>query len=227
MKKRYAFLVLFLFVISVSFGQNRYQIGTLPTLNIRKSLNNNWQLNFKSEFRQLFAEGITNSNQNSGYDYVHTDAAFIVSKKVGLNNKLASGFLLRFTNDHVIKRSIQQFTIIKSLNTYRLGHRFASDQTFEIDQDMQFRLRYRLTFDLPLNGQTVDPTEWYFKINNEYLNIFKGNIYDLELRLSPNFGYVFTDNNKLELGLEYRINDFFNNNTRQRYWLTIGWYLSL
>ena len=54
MKKRYAFLVLFLLVISVSFGQNRYQVGTLPTLNISKSLNNNWQLNFKSEFRQLF-----------------------------------------------------------------------------------------------------------------------------------------------------------------------------
>ncbi|MBB3122516.1 hypothetical protein FHS04_000004 [Mesoflavibacter sabulilitoris] len=227
MKKRYAFLVICLLAISVSFGQNRYQVGTLPTLNISKSLNNNWQLNFKSEFRQLFKEGITNSTQNSGYDYVHTDAAFVVSKKVGLNNKLAGGFLLRFTNKDVIKRSIQQFTIINTLSNYRLGHRFASDQTFESDQDMQLRLRYRLTFDLPLNGQTVDAQEWYFKISNEYLNIFESKDYDLELRLSPTLGYVFTDNNKLELGLEYRTNDFVNNNTRNRYWLTIGWYLSL
>ena len=80
MKKRYPLLVICLLAISVSFGQNRYQVGTLPTLNISKSLNNNWQLNFKSEFRQLFKEGITNSTQNSGYDYVHTDAAFLYQR---------------------------------------------------------------------------------------------------------------------------------------------------
>jgi len=141
MKKRYAFLVICLLAISVSFAQNRYQVGTLPTLNISKPLSNNWQLNFKSEFRQLFKEGITNSTKNSGYDYVHTDAAFVVSKKVGLNNKLAGGFLLRFTNKEIIKRSIQQFTIINTLSNYRLGHRFASDNVIKSNCRIAFFMR--------------------------------------------------------------------------------------
>ena len=226
MKKLFILLLLIL-ATTICHAQNAYQIGTLPTVNLSKKLNNNWQLNFKTEFRQLFASGITNSNINNGYEYVHTDAAFITSKKVGLNNKIAGGFLLRFTQDEVVKRTIQQFTVVNSLNNFRLGHRFSSDQTFEKHNATRWRFRYRITLDLPLNGQTIDVKEWYLKISNEYLNNFQSNNYDLEIRATPNLGYVFKDNNKLEFGIEYRINNFINNTTRNRYWLTLNWYLVL
>ncbi|WP_299888699.1 DUF2490 domain-containing protein [uncultured Lacinutrix sp.] len=221
-------ITLILIFISIHFGsiaQGKYQIGTLPTLNINKKLENNWQINFKSEFRQLFKEGSFGKNNTGEYIYVHTDAAFIASKKVGLNNKLAGGFLLRFKNKDVIKRAIQQFTIITRYNSFRLGQRFASDQTFKKNESIEWRLRYRLTLDFPLNGQAIDKNEWYLKVNNEYLNKFISEKYDLEIRLTPVLGYVFTDNNKLEFGLDYRLNDFLDNPSRQRFWLALNWYI--
>lgn len=189
-------------------------MAQLPTLNCNKKLKNNWQLNFKSEFRQLFTEGFFGEDNTSNYEYIHTDASFVLSKKVGLNNKLGAGFLLRFKDNTIVKRSIQQFTIIAPFNNFRLGHRFATDQTFENNDSMTLRLRYRITFDVSLNGQSVNTNEWYLKINNEYLNSFQSSYYDLEIRIVPLIGYVFTDNNKLEVGIDYRTNDFVNQNIR-------------
>lgn len=225
--KKCTFVLLFVCFATIGFSQNRFQIGTLPTINLNKKLKNNWHLNFKSEFRQLFAAGVFGEDNTSNYEYVHTDAAFVISKKVGLNNKLAGGFLLRFKDKSIIKRTIQQFTIINPFNSFRLGHRFASDQTFENQNPLALRLRYRITFDIPLNGQNTDANEWYLKFSNEYLNRFQSTNYDLEVRLLPTLGYVFTDHNKLEVGLDYRINDFVNQDTRQRFWLAINWYISL
>lgn len=227
MKPFYLLLLCCVFSFNTK-AQNTYNIGTLPTINLSKSLENNWKINFKSEFRQLFKTGQFGNNQTTNYDYVHTDAALVASKKTGLNNTIAGGFLLRFRDQDIVKRTIQQFTIINRFNAFRLGHRFSTDQTFVSNETMALRLRYRVTFDIPLNGQSVDKNEWYLKISNEYLNRFKNKEnYDLEIRVLPNVGYVFTDNNKLEFGLDYRINDFVNQSTRQRFWLAINWYISI
>lgn len=208
-------------------AQNTYQIGGLPSLNLNSKLKNSWAINFKVESRQIYQKRIFNSTVDKRVDYVLTDFSLIVAKKVGLNSRLAVGYLTRIRDKKHIKRTIQQYTIIRKLTSSRISHRFSTDQTFFSDDSLEFRLRYRFTSEIPLNGQTVDPKEFYIKINNEYLNSWQNKDYDLECRLVPLLGYNFTDSNKTEIGLDYRINSFLNNRSRNSFWISINWFVEI
>ncbi|MBX2827536.1 MAG: hypothetical protein KTR22_05205, partial [Flavobacteriaceae bacterium] len=79
---------------------------------------------------------------------------------------------------------------------------------------------------IPLNGQSVDPKEFYFKFNHEYLNAWEQNDYDLEIRAVPHLGYKVSKSNKLEFGLDYRLNSFLNTSPSHRFWTVINWYIA-
>ncbi|MBK8705115.1 MAG: DUF2490 domain-containing protein [Saprospiraceae bacterium] len=223
-------LILFFFCASFiqnSDAQSDYRVGLLPAINVNKSLGRGWAVNFKYELRQFALQGNYSSSPESAFEYDLSDFIFIASKKVGLNNSLAGGYLFRLRGTTVIHRTIQQFTIVSNYNAFRLAHRISTDQTFEPREPTTFRLRYRLTAELPLNGESVDPGEWYAKISNEYLNSLQDKSYDLEIRLIPLLGYQFTDNNKLEFGPDYRISSFLESSPRSVYWLSVNWFVKL
>ncbi len=221
---------LFLFILFISnstIAQGTYNIGLLPSININTDLSQKWNLNFKTESRQLLKSGTFNEDRNSGYEYILTDYTTIVSRTVGLNNAITAGYLFRVEGDEIIHRSIQQFIITRRFPKYRLAHRFSTDQTFTQSESPVFRLRYRITVELPLNGDAVDQKEFYLKINNEYLNEWQSSGYDLEARLVPLLGYVFTDNNKLEAGVDYRINSFIKGASDNTFWFSANWFIKI
>ncbi|NUQ23412.1 MAG: DUF2490 domain-containing protein [Saprospiraceae bacterium] len=229
MNTRFWLLLLFfgIALIQKNAAQSGYRIGLLPAVNINKPIGRGWAVNFKYELRQFVAEGDYSASPESAFEYDLSDFIFIASKKVGLNNTIAGGYLFRLRGATVTHRTIQQFTIVRKLNAFRLAHRISTDQTFEPDNPVEYRLRYRLTTELPLNGESVDPGEWYVKISNEYLNSLQENSYDLEVRLIPLLGYEFNDNNKLEFGPDYRISSFLENSPRSVYWLSVNWFVKL
>lgn len=213
--------------INVAKAQSTYQFGILPSLNLNNKFQKGWSLNSKIESRQLMKSGEFGGKSNTEYKYVLTDFSFITAKKVGLNSRITGGYLFRLRDTKIFHRVIQQFTIVQKTNGSRLAHRFSSDQTFSNEEKPEFRLRYRLTSEIALNGESVDPKEFYIKLNNEYLNSWQGMDYDLEIRLSPLLGYDIKDNNKIELGLDYRVNSFLNNNTRHSFWLSLNWFFEI
>ena len=208
-------------------AQHSFQFGILPAVNLNKKLTKGWKLNFKIESRQTFKEGFFREENNFNYQYIQTDFALVGAKSVGFGNSLAGGYLMRIKDGQRIDRLIQQFVLKRSYASFKLAHRFSSDQTFEKDKEMKFRLRYRLSSAFPLNGQSIDPKEFYFKINNEYLNIFQNNDYNLEIRVVPFIGYVITDSNKLEIGLDYRLDSFIDKDSQSKFWIGINWYLAI
>lgn len=219
--------VVFVFICSLqSKAQNRPQFGVLPAINVNKGIERDWSLNFKWESRQSKVKDDLSNESDENFKYVLSDLSLILSRKVGLNNSLAGGYLIRIRNNKIIHRAIQQFTVVQNYNSFRLAHRFSTDQTFDAHDQNEYRFRYRITPEFPLNGEAVDPGEFYIKVNNEYLNSFQGKEYDLELRLVPLLGYQFTDTNKLEFGLDYRINSFLNNATNQNLWITLNWFIN-
>ena len=227
--RRFCWLCIFVFSCSsfVLEAQSTYEVGTLPSINLNKSINQGWAANLKWESRQYFYEGRFSEPAELAPRYVLSDMALQLSRKVGLNNALSGGYLIRLRDRSPAHRAIQQFTIVKKYTGFRLAHRFAADQTFSTDGPPEFRFRYRFTTEIPLNGEEANRQEFYFKINNEYLNAFEADNYDLEIRLVPVLGYKITDNNKLETGLDYRLNSFLDGPSRQRYWWSVGWYLKL
>ncbi len=214
-------LLCFLLIFDVA-AQRSFQAGFLPSINFNSSLSNDLSINTKAEARQVFYE-----KNDLVSDYQLTDISLVISKKVGLSNALAGGYLLRIRDGELISRLIQQFTNIQKVGALRLSHRFVFDQTLQKNEETQFRLRYRLSTQMSLRGQSVDPSEFYLKLGNEYLNILQGDDYDLEIRLKAMLGYVFSDDSKVEVGLESRMDSFLQSSLRHRSWLNAAWYIAI
>lgn len=210
---------------SALVAQSSYRQGLLPSVNLNKKLPNNWKVNFKLESRQIFRQRDFGDTAQSGFTHDRTDISILTSRKVGLNNTAAAGYLIRFRDEGTAHRLIQRFTVNQRFIGFRLAHRLGADQTWA-DQTSIWRLRYRVSGELPLNGQTVDAREPYLKFNNEYLNVFDAGKYDLEIRVVPGIGYAFTDGNKLEVGLDYRVDSFLEGPTETDYWFNMSWYLA-
>lgn len=223
---RVCFLLLFVFSFGLTSAQSDFQFGLLPSLNFNKKLPNEIRLNFKLESRQALQQGFFESNNPIAYDYLLTDLSFLGAKKIAINKTVAIGYLIRFREGQMVHRSIQQFIVSNDFSGFRLSHRFTTDQTFEQDQAPIFRVRYRVSSQIALNGLKVDPKEFYLKMNNEYLNAFEGNDYDLEIRVGPFIGYTFSQDKKMELGLDYRLNSFLNHVPSHRFWIGVNWYQS-
>ncbi len=223
---------LFFICLCLSFShetmaQSTFQVGCLPSINFNYKLKNDWALNFKIESRQLLQRGTFNDDSDKNYEYVLTDYSFIAAKKVGLNSRLSGGYLFRFRGGNAIHRLIQQYTVTQKLPLLRLAHRVVADQTFSPREATEFRLRYRLAVELPLNGQSADPKEFYLKISNEYLNSIQNADYDLEIRFVPLLGYAITEKHKIEVGLDYRINSFLNQYARHSFWTSLNWFIEI
>jgi hypothetical protein len=227
MKKWLAVWVVCLLCWGSLSAQSRYRLGTMPQVNLNHKFAGGWKLNTKLESRQLISQGLWGQNNEPGFAYSLTDLAVQVGKKTGLNQSFSGGGLLRLDNGQLIGRLIQQYSVVQKYPFFRLGHRFVADQTFVPDEPMALRLRYRIGLDLAFSGQEVDPREFYLKITHEYLNQFQDAAYDLELRFTPMFGYAFTDNNKLEWGLDYRLDSLISGDPRSSFWIKIAWYFSV
>ena len=80
-------------------AQGTYQVGVLPSVNFNKKLANNWSLNFRVEARQLAFEGDFLGKNETNLEYVLTDFSLLAAKKVGLNSRIAGGYLIRFRDD--------------------------------------------------------------------------------------------------------------------------------
>ncbi len=223
------FLLSTLLILSSHLGsaQSSYQIGLLPSININKKLPNDFSLNFKTESRQELKSGFFNKPNDFNYKYELTDFSIITAKKIAINKSITIGYLLRIRENNVINRSIQQFITTKNYSGFKIAHRISTDQTFEKGEETEFRIRYRFSSEIALNGLSVDPKEFYLKFNNEYLNSWQGGDYDFEIRIVPFVGYVFSSSKKLELGLDYRMDSFIKDSSRNRFWIGVNWFQSI
>lgn len=229
MKKISIYNFVFLFLNTLQ-AQSSYEIGFLPKVNITTKLENNWSIIFNTETRFNALESKFSSSAETNFNYDLTDVSVLASKKVGSNNKFAFGYFIRFKETETHHRFIQQFAISKQYQGFKLEHRFSTDETIEKETIWQFRLRYRLSVVFPFKNESNNDNPFYFKINNEYLGIFKEKEdADFELRLSPFLGYTINNNNKIEGGLDYRVNSFIenNNDSKHSFWFTIHWLLVL
>lgn len=220
------FIICLLFVNPVS-SQRTYQLGVLPAVNLNNKFKNDWSFNTKIESRQRLQSGDFSGGADKEYQYVLTDISLIAGRKVGLNSRIGGGYLIRIAEGEQMHRFIQQYIIVQKKSGYRLAHRFLTDQTFSEKEAPVFRLRYRITSEIPLNGESVDPTEFYLKLNNEYVNSVQEADYDLEIRLVPLLGYGISDDHKIELGLDYRINSFVSSSTQHSFWVSLNWFVEI
>jgi len=219
-------LVFIIFINSKNiFAQTQTRAGFIPSINYNHKIDKVWEVNFKFESRHFVFDNTTSQSDDFEYRYSLSDVSALVGRKVGLNSKVVLGILTRIEPDALSYRTIQQFIFQTKINNFRVAHRIATDQTFSSNESTEFRLRYRLSAEIPLSGLKVDAKEFYFKFNTEALNGIQDNEYDLELRVVPNIGFVINEQHKIELGLDNRFVSFIDNQTRFTSWVTINWFL--
>jgi len=209
-----------------AIAQSSFELGFLPAININRKFDQGWGLNAKVESRALLRQPAVDQESAWDPDYVLTDFILLGSRKVGLAHSVAAGYVLRLRPGDNAHRTVQQFTAVQPLTGVRLAHRVSSDQTFSEQEPPVFRLRYRLVAEWPLSGQELDPREPYLKLGNEYLQAWQANSTDLEIRAIPTLGYAFTDNSKIELGLDYRVNSFLSGKTEHTLWTALQWFIT-
>lgn len=224
---RFWLVILITFFTENLWAQNTYRYGTLPAFNLSKKLAKGWKLDHKIESRQRFKRGTFGRSDTENFKHERVDISLVTAKKIGLNNKIGAGYLIRLTDEKPRHRVMEQFTLIQLFNAFRMAHRIAADQTFGRDAPSEIRFRYRIGAEFPLNGLFVDPNELYFKITHEYLNKFSQGNYDLEARLVPTLGYLITDTNKIEIGIDYRVDGFVDGGAANNFWLKLNWFLKL
>lgn len=225
--RRFYLLIIWCCWTNCVAAQNTYRYGSLPSFNFSKKLKKNWKLDGELESRQRFKSGTFGESSEQNFKHERVDISLVAAKKIGLNNKIAGGYLMRITKEKPQHRLMQQLTFVRDYNTFRLAHRIATDQTFGGEDPLEIRIRYRIGAEIPLNGLFVDPNEFYFKITHEYLNKFSEGDYDLEVRLVPTLGYLFTDTNKVEVAVDYRVDGFLDRGGAHDFWLGVGWFLKL
>tara|TARA_B100000965_G_scaffold406338_1_gene444731 strand:- start:432 stop:1121 length:690 start_codon:yes stop_codon:yes gene_type:complete len=209
-------------------AQNSFQSGILPAINLNRSINELYALNLKVETREQFRAGFVHTDPMRMHEHLLTDFTLIGSRKVGLSEKINLGYLLRLRQGERIHRIIQQFSFISRLRNFNLGHRLVSDQTFAPEEPAVFRLRYRMSMELPLDGEKADPGEFYVKVNNELIQTWqRSNAPLTEYRFGPFLGYFMSNTHKVEVGLDYRNQSILIAPTRHSYWLSLNWFFNL
>jgi len=208
-------------------AQAGYELGFLPEFNVGKSISTLWAVNVEIAPRYELVAGAFGGDSERDIYFGLLDVTTVFERTIAVDAKLGLGYLARFENNKVAHRLIQQYSFSIPYYGYRLGHRFRVDQTFTPDEDLEVRLRYRLSSDISLNGEFIDPKEIYIKLGNEYVTSFQGQETDVEIRLIPALGYYIDDDHKLEVGIDYRIDSFLRSTADHRFWVNVGYYLSL
>lgn len=214
--------MLFLFSAVSLVGQRDLSAGLLPKVNVSAKLSDQVGLVSSVESRQLLYD-----DPEVDYRYVLTDVATFFSFRTQPDQKLNLGYTLRFRNKQLFHRFSQQYNFVDYRDSYRVGHRLALDQTFADGEPTVYRARYRLTLEKPLSGDKVDPREFYLKAGVEFLGAYEDRDWGLEGRLVPLLGYEINDNDKIETGLDYRLDGIFSGAPGQDFWWSVTWYTAI
>jgi hypothetical protein len=151
-------------------------------------------------------------NRNAIY---YGESLLSFSYGLTVRTKIGGGYLFRlaqpldldenYAHEH---RLMQQVVLVRYIGDNRLSHRFRAEQRFRTRGYLN-RLRYRLSYDFPLDGERLDPGEPYAVLSNEILTNFNLSLFEGENRVVAGLGWLLNSKNKIELGLEYRLAKVF------------------
>ena len=203
--------------------------GFFPEAALTGSVSDRVQLTFKVESQHRGYDNRAPAGERWEYFHYRTDIQGFVALSLNPFWKVSGGYQYRLAggNGPNTHRSIQQIAYVQRLRCSRLGHRLRIDQTYHPNEAVELRARYRLSLEIPLSGQSLDPSEFYLLLSDELIYAYQGGDSELENRLVGSLGHYFSKRAKLEAGLDYRTDRYIAEGFRTRLWLKVGGYFSL
>lgn len=172
--------------------------GLFPEVSLNKKIGKRFSVNAKLQSYFDLSPG-------AGLDYRGFESQNFVGYQIRTLTNLALGYQLNvFEGRSLGHRSILQLSHVQRGRLLTLGHRVRSDQTFSSESAPRFRIRYRLGSEIPLQGQSLDPGEFFVFSAIEMLGATQGVDRSAENRLTTMMGWNTLSKNKLQLGADLR-----------------------
>lgn len=202
---------LLLFLISyVAQGQDNLTGFWQPQIGVNYKVSNNYSHNFSLAKRTFILR-----ESDAEFTIRHLDLAHFSDLKIQGNQSIGLGIQYRFrglfddTAENEL-RLIQQYNITKSDRGLRFGNRLRWEQRITNSRTVH-RFRYRFALDFPLQGESLDIGETYLVLSTEsLLSVAKATVPEYDQRITANLGWMLDKSTKLQVGTEYRAENFTN-----------------
>jgi len=222
------FVFIFLFFGSAIKAQKPvFFTGFFPEASITKKLKNEDRINVKVENQHIIYDNSSETSKRLEFRHYRTDLMSFYDWRLSPTKSFALGVFHRFQEGSDANRIIQQFGLLQRGRNLRIAHRLRTDQTFTRGEKVEVRLRYRLALEIPLNGATLDPGEYYLAISNEPIISFKARDFELENRAVFSLGKLIKNGKRLEWSIDYRTDGYCQKPFRTRLWGKVGYFYSL
>lgn len=201
----------FLFIQFTIQAQNKPSIRWEPLVSFTKKIDSRWSYNISLSGRQRFTDyGEGEKNFKTDRWEVRGFGTYTLfgSKKLSLGYMYRSydPFEPEIGWEH---RITQQFAFITNFGGYRLGNKFRIEQRIR-SSDYLTRLRYAISNDFPLQGENLDPNEFYLIAGNELVYAFNRIGDELENRFSLGIGRLLKGGQKIQFSAVSRNSDLIS-----------------
>ncbi len=196
------------------FSQNNFEGLGETGFAINHKVNSDYKINFSVRSRYYLYLDDDLNFENRQLDVVHFSTL-----NLDYNHSLSLGIQYRIresidggSNE---LRLTQQFNYTKKNQALRFGHRVRFEQRI-LDELTILRTRYRFALDFPLNGEKLDVGESYLVTSMEaLLSKSKKMKPELDHRTTAQIGWLFSEQLKFQIGMEYRF-EVFNIETEEK-----------
>ena len=191
-----------------------------PKVALNYKVANNYKHNFSIAERIFIFEDESVNFRIRQIDLIHFS-----NLKIKDNQSIALGIQYRFRETFETDKSdelrlTQQYNFTSKPRNVRYGHRIQLQQRITSSLTIH-RFRYRFTADFPLQGEQLDIGEAYFVGNLEaLLSTAKRNLPEYDQRFTANIGWLLREKTKLQVGLEYRFEDYTHDTSNVFFVLT-------
>ncbi|HET8858879.1 DUF2490 domain-containing protein [Marivirga sp.] len=197
----------------IGHTQNSPSIRWEPGISFTKKIDSRWSYNFSLMGRQRFTD------YGEGEKNFKTDRweikGFGTYTLLG-GKKLSLGYMYRGYDPFEPEggwehRITQQFAFITNFGGYRLANKFRIEQRIR-SSDYLTRFRYSISNDFPLQGENLDPKEFYLITGNELVYAFNQLGDELENRFSLGIGRLIKGGQKFQFSVVSQNSDLISTN---------------
>lgn len=188
---------------NILFPQEEFTVFNESSLSFNHKPSKGYTINFSFKGRNYLY------NENNAFvKQRHLELGHFSTFSITPKTSLSLGIMYRnrdwFENSENEIRTTLQYNIKSIIYHFRFGHRLRAEQRF-YETSTAFRFRYRLAFDIPLNGEKLNIGETYFVGTSEILwTTLRESKPIFDNRWSAQIGWLISTQTKLQTGLEYR-----------------------
>ena len=216
-----------LLMVSPACAQEDWLWQWEPEFSYTHRLGGLWKVNAKASFLQSLTTP-AEAETDRQYQFDQAQVQFFATYSLRTNLKVSGGYYFRIndptetlgSHNH---RLAEQFAFVSQVGGRRWANRLRLEQRFQ-DQGYVNRARYRVSFDVPLNGERIDPGEKYLIVSDEWLFSFTSRQSESQNRLYLGIGWFANPERKTEVGVQYRLGGIGSEDLSNTLWFTTAFY---